>query len=1207
MPRRQFMADLKKAQTDVLPHAIHDLQQGEDDGQIEFLFSTEDLTDSVNAVKVTALIPDLGDYPKSHEYMIFSGEEAPRHIAEALQNVRRTGGKTVYELLDIVSATLSRLSPDKDGDSQMPDSQFEDDGQPEDEDDDDVYDSDHEAFQVGNAQTTSYAQPSQGAKMRPADRAFRARIRSDLVAAKAAGFKVGVLGHILDGFNAFVTISSRIAKLGISEEAMEAWQLKATDYLILILQYPNGYKTNEELQGFDSIRLAPNIGLRVCAGKKYKPTVQEAIKAFTTVKNDRGSISGSDLPKPEDNIEESSIKDTFISKPLNGLLQERLVTILRFRSAGMSWKGAEEHCNGQASAGADHSDAVPDMCFQPESANPTWPGIVNADHYRDTRGGVSHSFPLLAMQFLLRHFVRCTEFCLVCHRKMDTELEAIKPYVCESELCLYQYMTLGFGPSIEHEILAQPYVVDLLVSFCYNSAAARKLKEFPDGLSLAVPPADTAAYNATDPYGGGYGYNYRHNQQTPQEEKRAARELVPVFEVGFDRERLEIIFFEKSDACPVRRGDWIVMQMSGQLEAGEYHCRVAETTFYPTISINEPVVLRQPTQTQPPQGYNEKVEPKAIRLVSPATTPKWLNATFQVYCEDFKILSKAEKCMSICRLLDTLPDVKALQEYLVKRHPADLKNWTDCISPAALSLLRWIIASNRACIMQVDGDTDGSSTMSKQERLYGMKNYMQFRFAMGAPDKEQRFLTEVRKTTDRLALAHPTLFAWHGSPLYNWHMIIREGLHFKNTDHGRAYGHGVYHALDAQTSTGYSGMHHNAGNTRAQGTWSQSVLRISSALALNEVVNAPAEFVSSNPFYVVAQLDWIQTRYLFVQCAPSLETIQIGTDTKPNNALAQDPKRIPRGVSDSIVIPASAIKTSRTVKDERKADPPKNPGPLKRLKALGGFASNPIKIDDDDDDDAGSIATDAADDEVVFGTDPEPEPEPVETIVPVKFRGPTTDFVPGTLDFSKLHLMPLPTYATSNTTKRLMKELQTCAKVQDSTPLAELGWYVDIEKIENAYQWIVELHSFHIFEIKGKKLPLADDMKKKGAKSVVMEIRFNKDFPFTPPYVRVIRPRFLGFNQGGGGHIVLGGAMCMELLTNTGWSSVSSMESVLMQIRMAIASEPFARLDMRSAEQDYGTGEAADGYIRACQTHGWQVPPGFKEMAYGIGGHSNGY
>lgn len=72
----------------------------------------------------------------------------------------------------------------------------------------------------------------------------------------------------------------------------------------------------------------------------------------------------------------------------------------------------------------------------------------------------------------------------------------------------------------------------------------------------------------------------------------------------------------------------------------------------------------------------------------------------------------------------------------------------------------------------------------------------------------------------------------------------------------------------------------------------------------------------------------------------------------------------------------------------------------------------------------------------------------------------------------------------------------------------------------------------------------------------------------------------------------------MELLTNTGWSSVSSMESVLMQIRLAIASDPPARLDGNGIRGDYGVREAAEGYMRACQTHGWTVPPGFKEMAY---------
>ena len=82
--------------------------------------------------------------------------------------------------------------------------------------------------------------------------------------------------------------------------------------------------------------------------------------------------------------------------------------------------------------------------------------------------------------------------------------------------------------------------------------------------------------------------------------------------------------------------------------------------------------------------------------------------------------------------------------------------------------------------------------------------------------------------------------------------------------------------------------------------------------------------------------------------------------------------------------------------------------------------------------------------------------------------------------------------------------------------------------------------------------------------------------------------------------------MCMELLTNSGWSSVMSMENVLLQVRMAIASEPFARLEGRGSKvtndrrNDYTAGEAAEGYIRACQNHGWQVPPGFREVAHGM-------
>lgn len=127
-------------------------------------------------------------------------------------------------------------------------------------------------------------------------------------------------------------------------------------------------------------------------------------------------------------------------------------------------------------------------------------------------------------------------------------------------------------------------------------------------------------------------------------------------------------------------------------------------------------------------------------------------------------------------------------------------------------------------------------------------------------------------------------------------------------------------------------------------------------------------------------------------------------------------------------------------------------------------------------------------------------------------------------------------------------------------------------------------------------------MKSRGLKSVILEIRFGGSYPMSPPFVRVIRPRFLSFMAGGGGHVTAGGALCMELLTNSGWSVASNIESVLVQVRAAISStdpKP-ARLE-HGPVGDYGVGEALEAYIRACQTHGWEVPSDFRAN-YGVEG-----
>jgi ubiquitin-conjugating enzyme E2 Q len=187
-----------------------------------------------------------------------------------------------------------------------------------------------------------------------------------------------------------------------------------------------------------------------------------------------------------------------------------------------------------------------------------------------------------------------------------------------------------------------------------------------------------------------------------------------------------------------------------------------------------------------------------------------------------------------------------------------------------------------------------------------------------------------------------------------------------------------------------------------------------------------------------------------------------------------------------------------------------------------------------------------------------------------------------------------PTYATARATRSLQKLLREALRTQNEEPLHELGWYIHAELINNVYQWIVELHSFE------KTLQVAKDLKKAGLTSLVLELRFPSLFPLSPPFIRIIRPQFIRFAEGGGGHITAGGAMCMQLLTNSGWLPSFSIESVLLQVRLAIMNEiprP-ARLDFRHQGSDYSVGEAITEYKRVCTVHGWTIPQDIEEIQW---------
>lgn len=166
-----------------------------------------------------------------------------------------------------------------------------------------------------------------GISMSPISEAeLREKIRRDLRAAKNAGFKVGYLGSKYGTI--IVSVSCRISKLGISEEAMNAWTVEPSEYLVLLIRYRPTYldlQTIIETAGDPKdARVQMHVGL--C--DSYKPSFEHAMEA----------IQGSQDQQTKDESTTSDktmcghfLKPLFIGKSLNLLLGERLLGIINLR------------------------------------------------------------------------------------------------------------------------------------------------------------------------------------------------------------------------------------------------------------------------------------------------------------------------------------------------------------------------------------------------------------------------------------------------------------------------------------------------------------------------------------------------------------------------------------------------------------------------------------------------------------------------------------------------------------------------------------------------------------------------------------------------------------------------------------------------------------------------------------------------------------
>lgn len=172
-------------------------------------------------------------------------------------------------------------------------------------------------------------------------------------------------------------------------------------------------------------------------------------------------------------------------------------------------------------------------------------------------------------------------------------------------------------------------------------------------------------------------------------------------------------------------------------------------------------------------------------------------------------------------------------------------------------------------------------------------------------------------------------------------------------------------------------------------------------------------------------------------------------------------------------------------------------------------------------------------------------------------------------------------YGSVQATDRLMKELREVYK-SDSF---KSGVFT-VELVDDSlYEWHVKL------SIVDPDSPLHTDllqMKDKGKDHILLHISYKDNYPFAPPFVRIVYPVLTG------GYVLNGGAICMELLTKQGWSSAYTIEALIMQIAATLVKGK-ARVSLaKNGHTHYSYQKALATFKSLSQIHeknGWYTPP----------------
>ncbi|XP_031627338.1 ubiquitin-conjugating enzyme E2Q-like protein 1 [Contarinia nasturtii] len=172
-----------------------------------------------------------------------------------------------------------------------------------------------------------------------------------------------------------------------------------------------------------------------------------------------------------------------------------------------------------------------------------------------------------------------------------------------------------------------------------------------------------------------------------------------------------------------------------------------------------------------------------------------------------------------------------------------------------------------------------------------------------------------------------------------------------------------------------------------------------------------------------------------------------------------------------------------------------------------------------------------------------------------------------------------PTKANDKTirAKRLMKELK---EIQRASRLQKNSFSVELVN-DNLFEWYVRVYDID------QESELKYDMEEQNISHILLHLIFPDNFPFLPPFMRVVEPKIEK------GFVMNGGAICMELLTPRGWASAYTVEAVIMQFTASLSKGRARIARTKKSGKDFSKQSAEEAFRSLVKTHekyGWVTP-----------------